>query len=231
MTQIRRCDNTVLRHSLLKPRFMSDILFVSASCLSTQLVRLHSIAVSLPDYCLYAIITVISALFLRSLPPTTPTFPLDSRSDLWLLILYLSSRRTGAREMTCFCLGWKETHRYSRTHTRTAASETAPTLQCNYRETEHPVTHLSAAGIRAGLLLWHWWGKPGVSLLKHNDRQLHLLTWPHWQTKYLDWGGRQEDGAQIRNTEVTPFTNLKPQKCFTYVHGSKVSSRHGLAHI
>lgn len=50
-------------------------------------------------------------------PPTTPTFPLDSRSDLWLLILYLSSRRTGAREMTCFCLGWKETHRYSRTHT------------------------------------------------------------------------------------------------------------------
>lgn len=34
-----------------------------------------------------------------------PTSPLDSRSDLWLLILYLSRRRTGAREMTCFCLG------------------------------------------------------------------------------------------------------------------------------
>lgn len=108
-TQITRCDNPVLRHLLLKPRFMSDILFVSTSCLSTQLVRLHSIAVSLPDYCLYAIITVISALFLGSPPPHThahtPTSPLDSRSDLWLLILYLSSRRTGAREMTCFCLG------------------------------------------------------------------------------------------------------------------------------
>ena len=204
MTQIRHCDNTVLRHSLLKPRFMSDILFVSASCLSTQLVWLHSIGVSLPDYCLYAIITVISALFPRSAPPPTP-IPHISRSDLWLLILYLSSRRTGAREMTCFCLGWKETHRCSltRAHARTGASETASTSQCNYRETEQSVTHLSAAGIRAGVLLWHWREKPGVSLLKHNDRQLHLLTWPHWQTKYLDWGARQEDGAQMRNTEVT----------------------------
>lgn len=93
---------------------------------------------------------------------------------------------------------------------RTEASETASTSQCNYRETEQSVTHLSAAGIRAGVLLWHWWGKPGVSLLKHNDRQLHLLTRPRWQTKYLDWGGRQEDGAQIRNTEVTPPRLSRP---------------------
>lgn len=40
------------------------IFFVCTSCLLTRLVRMHSIAVSFPDYCLYAIITVISPHFL-----------------------------------------------------------------------------------------------------------------------------------------------------------------------
>lgn len=204
VTEIRRCDNTVFNSSLLKPRFTSDILFVCTSCLLTRLVRLHSIAVSLPDYCLYAIISVISPLCLPSPPPPPlPSMsPLNSHSDLWLLILYLSTRRTGAREMTCFRLGWKDTHTLTRTHSaqiaHTRASETASSSQCNYGETEQSVTHLSAARIRAGVLLWHWWGKPGVSLLKHNDRQLHLLTWPRWQTKYLDWAETEKDELWCR---------------------------------
>lgn len=162
MTQIRRCDNTVLRHSLLKPRFMSDILFVSASCLSTQLVRLHSIAVSLPDYCLYAIITVISALF-----PRSPPHPhVCSRLTLRFVALNIVSvewkdRSTGndmflpgvKRNTRMLTRTHIHTRSHARTHTRTEALETASTSQCNYRETEQSVTHLSAAGIRAGVLL------------------------------------------------------------------------------
>lgn len=123
VTEIRRCDNTVFSSSLLKPRFTSDILFVCISCLLTRLVRLHSITVSLPDYCLYAIITVISPLlpFPLSPSPPTPMSPLNSHSDLWLLILYLSTTRTGAREMTCFRLGWKDTHTHALTPTHTHA--------------------------------------------------------------------------------------------------------------
>ena len=127
VTEIRLFDNTVFNVSLLKPRFTPDILFVCTSCLLTRLVRLHSIAVSLPDYCLYAIITVISALFSPlsspphppTPPPLPPMSPLNSHSDLWLLILYLSTRRTGAQEMTCSCLGWKDTHTHTHTQWKT----------------------------------------------------------------------------------------------------------------
>lgn len=44
---------------------------------------------------------------------------------------------------------------HARVHVRAATEEleTASTSQCNYRETEQSVTHLSAAGIRAGVLL------------------------------------------------------------------------------
>lgn len=114
-------------------------------------------------------------------PSSTSTAPLNSHSDLWLLILYLSARRTGAREMTCFRLGWKDTQ----TRARTQASETASHSQCNYGETEQSVTHLSAAQIRARVLLWHRQGKLRVRLLKHVDRQLHLQTWLQRHIKYL----------------------------------------------
>lgn len=115
VSEIRRCDNTVFSSSLLKPRFMSDILFVCTSCLLTWLVRMHSIAVSPPLTIVYMLLLLSSSLHL----PHTPTrmSPLDSHSDLWLLILYLSTRRTGAWEMTCFRPGWKDTHRHARTHT------------------------------------------------------------------------------------------------------------------
>lgn len=155
--EIRRCDNAAFIFSFLKPRYLISF-FVCTSCLLTRLVRMHSIPVSFPDYCLYAIITVISPHFLPSRPappPPTSTTPLNSHSDLWLLILYLSARRTGAREMTCFRLGWKDTR--ARAHTQ--APETASSSQCNYGETEQSVTHLSAARIRARVLLWHWRGK------------------------------------------------------------------------
>lgn len=167
-----------------------------------------------------------SSLHLPHTP--TPVSPRNSHSDLWLLILYLSTRRTGAREMTCFRLGWKETHTHTRAHTHTQkahilATETASSSQCNYGETEQSVTHLSAARIRAGVLLWHWWGKPGVSLLKHNDRQLHLLTWPHWQTKYLDWGETEEDRLWCRTWRwhchafhACESTNIFYKRMWTY---------------
>lgn len=149
---------------------MSDILFVSTSCLSTQLVLLHSIAVSLPDYCLYAIITVISALFLRSSPPPHahrhPRPHVSSRLTLRFVALNIVSveekdRSTG-NDM--FLPGVKRytrmlkhahTHAHARAlvHASAEASRTASTSQCNYRETEQSVTHLSAAGIRAGVLL------------------------------------------------------------------------------
>lgn len=45
------------------------------------------------------------------------------------------------------------THVHTRVCAATEESETASTSQCNYRETEQSVTHLSAAGIRAGVLL------------------------------------------------------------------------------
>lgn len=206
VTEIRRYDNTVFNSSLLKPTFTSDILFVCTSCLLTRLVRLHSIAVSLPDYCLYAIITVISPLFLP-FPPHPPPKPYPHVSSqltlrfvaLNIVSVYQTDRSTG-NDM--FPPGVKRhTHTLTRRHTQiahTQASETASSSQCNYGETEQSVTHLSAARIRAGVLLWHWRGKPGVSLLKHNDRQLHLLTWPHWQTKYLDWGETEKDKLRCR---------------------------------
>lgn len=45
------------------------------------------------------------------------------------------------------------THTHTPVRVATEESETASTSQCNYRETEQSVTHLSAAGIRAGVLL------------------------------------------------------------------------------
>lgn len=171
VTEIRRCDNTISSSSRLKPRFTSDILFVCTSCLLTRLVRLHSIAVSFPDYCLYAIITVISPLLLPfpSLPPH-PYLHVSSQLTLRFVALnivsvYQKDRSTG-NDM--FPPGVK---RHTCTHTFTQAAhtqawETASSSRCNYGETEQSVIHLSAARIRAGVLLWHWWGKPGVSLLK-----------------------------------------------------------------
>lgn len=56
--------------------------------------------------------------------PLPPMSPLHSHSDLWLLILYLSTRRTGAQEMTCFCLGWRDTHTHLRMHAHTHKDST-----------------------------------------------------------------------------------------------------------
>lgn len=163
----------------------------------------------------YMLLLLSSPLFLPSHPTTTPTptstSSFNSHSDLWLLILSLSTRRTGAREMTCFRLGWKETH--TRTHTQ--AMETASSSQCNYGETEQSVTHLSAARIRAGVLLCHWWRKPGVSLLKHDDRQLHLLTWPRWQNKYLEWKEKEKVYMEHEGDTVVSFMDVKVQKVYT----------------
>lgn len=185
--------------------------------------------------------------------------PLNSHSDLWLLILYLSTRRTGAREMTCFRLGWKDTQAggkaplppsllptasppftLTHTHTHADATEAASGAQCNYGETEQSVTHLSAAGIRAELLLRRWRGKPGVSLLKHSDRQLHPQTAARadrpniWIEDRL-WGrALTEDREVTRQTTSSttpglPFnacesTNVE-NKCLWAARRQKKSSR------
>lgn len=152
-------------------------------------------------------LTIVYMLLLLSSPPlflpSPPPHPYPHVSSqltlrfvaLNIVSVYQKDRSTG-NDM--FPPGVK---RHTHTHMQKAhieASETASSSQCNYGETEQSVTHLSAARIRAGVLLWHWWGKPGVSLLKHNDRQLHLLTWPRWQTKYLDWGETEEDRLWCR---------------------------------
>lgn len=113
MTEIRRCDNTVFNSSLLKPRFMSDILFVCTSCLLTRLVRMHSIAVSLPDYCLYAIITVIFPS-----PPPHPYPHVSSQLTLRFVALNIVSVYQKDRSMgnDMFPPGVKR-HTQARTHT------------------------------------------------------------------------------------------------------------------
>lgn len=121
---------------------------------------------------------------------------------------------------------------FSATHTQidANATETASGAQCNYGETEQSVTHLSAAGIRAGLLLWRWWGKPGVSLLKHNDRQLHRQTAARadrpniWIEDRL-WGrALTEDRDVTRQTPPLPPT---PPTLNTR-QGTNVSNNKGL---
>lgn len=111
-----------------------------------------------PDYCLYAIITVISPLFLPSSPPH-PYPHVSSQLTLRFVALnivsvYQKDRSTG-NDM--FLPGVKRnTHTRTLTHPQKAhiqATETASSSQCNYGETEQSVTHLSAAQIRAGVLL------------------------------------------------------------------------------
>lgn len=166
-------------------------------------------------------LTIVYMLLLLSSPHSFSPFPVSPHPyprvssqlalrfvALNIVSVYQKDRSTG-NDM--FPPGVKDTHTPTQQIAHTQASETASSSQCNYGETEQSVTHLSAARIRAGLLLWHWRGKPGVSLLKHNDRQLHLLTQPCWQTKYLDWGKQKRTSSDVEHDgdTVVPFMHVK----------------------
>ena len=84
-----------------------------------------------------------------------------------------------------------------KTHTYTQTAHTqASSSQCNYGETEQSVTHLSAARIRAGCYSDTDGESWELSLLKHNDRQLHLRPWPSTQTKYSEQRTTEKDEVE-----------------------------------